>query len=49
MMIGLLLLQDILAIIALIALNAFGDAQSSNLAEQIIRPAIGLPLLITGC
>jgi len=49
MMIGLLLLQDILAIIALIALNALGDAHSSNLVEQIIRPAIGLPLLITGC
>ena len=49
MMIGLLLLQDILAIIALIALNALGEAQSSNLVEQIIRPAIGLPLLITGC
>jgi Kef-type K+ transport system membrane component KefB len=49
MMIGLLLLQDILAIIALIALNALGDANSSNLVEQIIRPAIGLPLLITGC
>jgi len=49
MMIGLLLLQDILAIIALIALNALGEAHSSNLVEQIIRPAIGLPLLITGC
>jgi Kef-type K+ transport system membrane component KefB len=49
MMIGLLLLQDILAIIALIAINALGDAHSSNLVEQIIRPAIGLPLLITGC
>ena len=51
MMVGLLLLQDILAIIVLIALTSLGSDQAvqSNLIERVLAPVIGLPLLVVAC
>jgi Kef-type K+ transport system membrane component KefB len=50
MMIGLLLLQDIIAIIVLITLNAIGGGvENGQLATALLRPAVGLPLLIGAC
>lgn len=47
MIVSVLLLQDILAILILIALHAFAD--SENLLKETVLLVVGLPMLAIGC